>query len=105
MRSDDVDQVYAVLGHRIRELRHDKGLTQIDLAHALGLSRTSIANIEVGRQRILMHQLLQLADVFHTSPQNLLIALGDPHIDPDTGERLPSETLAWIEKARAQNGR
>lgn len=42
----------AGLGKSIRAIRKMAGLTQDDLAQRIGLSRTSITNIELGRQAI-----------------------------------------------------
>ncbi len=38
-----------------------KGMTQSELATAVGLTRTSITNIEKGRQKLLVHTLLDIA--------------------------------------------
>ena len=38
----------AAIGQRIRLAREAAGVTQLELAEAIGLTRTSIANIEAG---------------------------------------------------------
>src|SRR5665213_3595571 len=53
----DRDQFYTELGARLRAKRESVGLTQADLAAIAGISRTSLTNIEAGRQRILVDQL------------------------------------------------
>lgn len=47
--SENAD-VLAEVGRRVRALRTNRGLTQKQLAAAVGLSRVSITNIEAGRQ-------------------------------------------------------
>lgn len=49
-------------------------LTQLDLASRTGgrLSRSTMANIESGRQRLAVHQLYELADVLGVHPKALL---------------------------------
>jgi transcriptional regulator with XRE-family HTH domain len=37
-------------------------LTQADVAKQIGLTRASLANIESGRQKVLLHQVYRLAD-------------------------------------------
>lgn len=39
------------VGRTIRVLRKSSGMSQADLAREIGLSRTSVVNIEAGRQR------------------------------------------------------
>lgn len=52
---------YRVLGQRLRNARREVGVTQIKLANIVGLSRSSIANIESGRQPVYIHALVSIA--------------------------------------------
>ena len=63
---------YRALGRIVRERREASDLTQADLAHAIGLGRTSVANIEAGRQSVLVHQLYGLAQALGCEPRDLL---------------------------------
>lgn len=54
--------LYKRLGAIIKERRRQLGFTQEYLSSQLGLSRASLANVETGRQRILVHQLYRLAE-------------------------------------------
>lgn len=65
---------YDALGDLIRRRRKPLGLTQKVLAERLRVSRASIANIETGRQKILVHQLFQLAAALEMAPGDLLLA-------------------------------
>ncbi len=47
-------------------------LTQAELGGAVGLTRTSITNIERGRQRILVHTLFEIAAELGIEPRDLL---------------------------------
>lgn len=49
------------LGDRIREAREKAGVTQEQLARAVALSRTSITNIERGRQGLQTFLLVRIA--------------------------------------------
>lgn len=53
-------EIYRRIGRVVAERRVSLGLTQGHVAEMLGLSRASLANIETGRQRILVHQLFAL---------------------------------------------
>ena len=56
----DEKLLYKIVGERIRRARLDAGLSQAELAEANGQLRTSISNIESGRQRVSLHILYQL---------------------------------------------
>ena len=66
------DWVYPEIGKRIAQRRKALGNTQEWLAPQVGLSRTSLANIERGRQKILVHQLLAFASALDLEPTELL---------------------------------
>ena len=57
----DTPLLYRRLGIAIKERRKQLGLTQEQLSAQLEISRASLANIETGRQRLLVHQLYRLA--------------------------------------------
>ncbi len=59
------------LGRRIRAAREGK-LTQAQLGASVGLSRTAITNIECGRQRLLVDQLVEIARTIGVPPADLL---------------------------------
>lgn len=57
----DLEKFYSDLGENIKELRQKKGYSQEDLAIFLNLTRTSVVNIEKGRQRPPIHTLSEIA--------------------------------------------
>lgn len=56
-------ELYRRLGRVVADRRAEKGLTQGQVGAQLGLTRASVANIENGRQRIMVHQLFVLANI------------------------------------------
>ncbi len=66
------ESVYAAVGKRIRYYREECKFTQAELASRLSLERTSITNIEKGRQKILLHTLIDLAIALDVTPIELL---------------------------------
>ena len=64
--------LYKHLGATIKNRRQELGLTQEQLASHLGISRASIANMEIGRQQILIHHLYRLAEKLDTKITTLL---------------------------------
>lgn len=67
-----MERVYVQFGVRLRQARKTANLTQDTLAECVGLSRTSITNIERGRQHVSLHMLYQLAAAVHCSVIDLL---------------------------------
>ncbi len=60
--------LYRHVGKRVEEFRVKKKLTQARLAEIVSLSRTSITNIESGRQKLLVHTLWDIARVLGVRP-------------------------------------
>jgi transcriptional regulator with XRE-family HTH domain len=78
-----VERLYKEFGRRLRDLRKAAGLSQLALAERVGLSRTSITNIELGRQHIPLHVLYPLASALGAPPAQLL---------PDKDFSIPEKT-------------
>jgi len=60
------------LAGRIRSARKAARLTQADLATACGLERTSVTNIEGGKQALTVPLLLRVAEALKVMPSDLL---------------------------------
>jgi transcriptional regulator with XRE-family HTH domain len=67
-----VEPIYLEVGQRLRRARLAAGLTQAQLADRAELSRTSITNIELGRQRFTLDGLVRLAAGVGVDPAQLL---------------------------------
>jgi transcriptional regulator with XRE-family HTH domain len=70
--SKPIEACHQALGARIRLMREMLGLTQHDLAKRVNMTRPSIANIEVGRQRFLLNTVDDFARALGTSPKHLM---------------------------------
>jgi transcriptional regulator with XRE-family HTH domain len=79
--------IYSAIGSRIRSARTALGMSQDSLAEKVGLTRTSITNLENGRQQVPLHTLYALADSLGKTVHELI---------PDSG---PAATTAGIEAA------
>jgi transcriptional regulator with XRE-family HTH domain len=100
---DDCQEFYSELGRRVRRAREELGLTQEALASLVSLTRTSITNIEKGRQKILTHTLMDLAIALQTTCASLL-----PEQDVPDGKPIEqwlkgrsSKERAWAKSALA----
>lgn len=75
-----IEGFYRQLGARIRQCRLQRGLTQHDVAGRVvpPVTRASIANLELGQQRVLVHTLVQLAGILDVPAIELLHAAPEP---------------------------
>lgn len=71
-------QLYNYIGGVIKEHRQRAGLTQSELARRAGVTRYSIANIEKGRQGVLLHTLRSIAHALGIPLRLLLPADVEP---------------------------
>lgn len=66
------DAFYKKIGENIRAKRKERGLSQEELAKAIGLKRPSISNIEKGRQNILLHTFCDIIETLDSTANALL---------------------------------
>lgn len=66
------------LAVKLKKIRKQKGITQQIMSDALHISRSCLANYEVGNRTPDMEILLQMMQYLHTDPNTLL------HTDSDT---------------------
>lgn len=71
-KPEAVEACHQAVGARVRMIRETLGLQQEELAKRTGLTRGSIANIETGRQRLLLQTVEKLARGLGTSPKVLM---------------------------------
>ena len=64
-------------GQRVKKLRRDKGLTQIQLADELYISESYIALIEADKRNPSMDIMIKLADYFHVTSDYLIRGKAD----------------------------
>lgn len=67
-----VDPIYRHIGTIIKARRKTLNMKQEVLAGILGISRGSLANVEIGRQGVLVHQLYKFADALKLKINDLL---------------------------------
>jgi DNA-binding XRE family transcriptional regulator len=68
-----LQQFYKEVGQRVREARkRANNMTQKALAMTVGLTRTSLVNIEKGRQKMLLHTFTDIATAVGASVADLL---------------------------------
>lgn len=109
-RSEDPqnDRFYVSVGDRIRSARTAARLTQAELAGRLGLARSSVANIEAGRQRVPLHVFVAIAEALAVDISELIPDGSESGQTPelgDIGERLidaDASSRDFVQSALAQ---
>ena len=69
-----MDEFYREFGSLVRDIRRSRRprVTQARLAELLGMSRTSVTNLEGGKQHVPLHVLAQLVEVLDVAVWKLL---------------------------------
>jgi transcriptional regulator with XRE-family HTH domain len=67
-----MEDFYEAFGPRLARVRRKCKVSQELLGSRVGLSRTSIVNVEKGRQRVPLHMLVSFADALGVAPSELL---------------------------------
>ena len=100
-----IRSLYGDFGMRMRQHRKSRALTQEQLAGEIALSRTSVANIEAGRQTVLLHQVIDIARALSVRPSELLPA-DDRVVQMDTVDltdaELPEDVKKFLDTLNAE---
>lgn len=85
-----IEPFYAALGRRIFQLRSKKGLTQAEVGGRLTvpLTRSAIANIETGKQRVLAHILVDIARALDIKLTDLVPEASEQSIEKSVQDKL-----------------
>jgi len=67
-----VEPLYKELGKNVARVRESKGMTQADLAQALGKGGSTVAEIETGATRILVADVEKIAQALGVQPRMLM---------------------------------
>jgi transcriptional regulator with XRE-family HTH domain len=107
------DQNKEHIGIRIKSAREERGLSQVDLAKALGFhSATAISLIESGDRKVTAGLLESLSDVLHRDI-NYFLGQKDRVVDVQVALRADKDLskedkdaiLRFIELAKKKNGK
>jgi transcriptional regulator with XRE-family HTH domain len=72
---EDEASIKQVFGKKLREIRHDKGLSQEALAHACELDRTYIGGVERGERNVSLINIVRIARALEVDPLELMTSL------------------------------
>jgi len=95
MTSAEKERLYRNLGAQVRDCRQDVSLSQADLGKEVGLSRSSIVNIEKGRQRPPLHTLWEISEALEVALEDLIPTEEEvkspEEVDPDLRDRIADQ--------------
>ena len=60
------------IGNKLKFFRMKNNMTQQEVCEAIGIERTSVTNIEAGRNNMTIEQLLGFCEVFNITPNDML---------------------------------
>lgn len=102
-----------VVKDNIKQFRTDRGMSQIDLAEEIGVSKKTISNWECGARDPSTSQLHDIAKALHVAPADLIGHINEPqdntfgYIMPDNSmspEIMPGDTLTIKRTTNTQDG-
>jgi len=105
----DTERLYAEIGRRVRRIRETQTprMSQDDLARILDLKRTSITNIESGRQKMTVDTLYRLCEYFALDISEVLppvaaykLAQERSVVVGGKATELPLKTATLVERLR-----
>jgi len=97
--------IYSVVCEHIRELRIQRGMTQVDLAKRLGVSKSVISSYENGVHLPPYDILIRLSALFGVSCDYLLGVSDTPYISVDGLTQKQIEALQGIAEELRQLNR
>jgi DNA-binding XRE family transcriptional regulator len=77
----NIEKFYDEVGSRIKEARTKASINQETLGTLLGLTRTSIVNIENGRQRPSLHLLFAISKAVNINFNDLMPKMDFPTVE------------------------
>lgn len=63
MTTKEQEELYQIIGFRIFKARREKRLSEVDLAKLMGMSRSSIVNMEKGRHKLHVYRLIEIGKI------------------------------------------
>lgn len=94
-----IGRINGHFGRRLARIRKIRELSQSELGSRIGVSRTTIANLEGGKQNVQLHQVFELARALDTPAEELIPAWRE--IDPST-DAIHDKDQMFLALARTQ---
>lgn len=86
-----MENLYSLIGNRIQSYRKDLNMSQTDLAYKIEVSRTTLSNIESGKQKVAIDLIYKICNAFNITIFDFLPANAESQIDYYSSKRLNDE--------------
>ena len=83
------------IGARLRALRLERGISQVELAKLIGTHQTAVSQVEVGRRGVSLRQILRLCRALNVRPDRIL---GENHDGPRVKRLRDGRVMRRLEK-------
>jgi transcriptional regulator with XRE-family HTH domain len=93
-------KLFEIIGLKIKNFRENKKISQTELGDTVGLTRSSVANIESGRQKVQIDTLYNIAQTLEVEIQDLLpklVELNTQFLDINYNN-LQEDEIDWLKK-------
>jgi transcriptional regulator with XRE-family HTH domain len=95
-------EIYRLIGAAIATRRKRMRLKQAELAGEIGLTRASLANIEKGRQKIMLHHIYRLATALKADSITDLVPKSFSFEEASGPVRLAGSDVSDVQKAQIE---
>jgi DNA-binding XRE family transcriptional regulator len=96
-----MENLYSIIGERIKKQRIEKNFNQSDLADIVAINRTSISNIEKGRHQPPLHLIYRIGKALEVDIESLLPTLNELN-DESSVFNILQNTRSISDKARTE---
>ncbi|QZI72797.1 helix-turn-helix domain-containing protein [Pseudomonas protegens] len=73
-------RVYQVLGAQLRQCRNNAGVTQDDIATAIGVDRRHYGRLESGQKKVSIARLIEICEFLKIDPGQLVTKISLAHL-------------------------
>lgn len=101
MASIEKTKQVQLIGHKIRQLRKERNLTQVELSHRLGIQQSDLSRMEQGEYRVSLDTLFRILAEFKMSIGEFFEGVGQNQA-AHRGEQLLHEFNALPQDAQRE---
>ena len=91
---------FKLLGRRVKYMRMDKGISQMNMAAMLGLSQTNLSNMEGGRTAITTQNLFKMQEIMNCRMADFFVDFDEKIAqDANASEAIATKQAIELEDA------